>query len=339
MDENLVGYLLNALDPETCRRVEVQLRANPEARRRLALLRQALEPLSADSEEEPPPGLGVRTLAHIARHQRRLAKTVATPPARPVLNLPPAPRSSSLEGGTGRGRWRRADVLIAAALLLAVLSLVAAALPRMWNEYRIYACQNNLRLFHQALAAYSEQHHHAFPKVEEEPPLNVAGIFVPILRDSGTLPANVSLTCPGSDQGPPPSLTVEQLAELRRTRPETFQALAHQLAGCYAYPLGYLSAEALCGLTSDDDARLPIVADAPPDFSNYRDALGNSLNHGGRGQNVLFIDGHAEFLTVRTVGVGGDDIYLNQDGLVAAGRDRFDSVLGASWATPLPPER
>jgi hypothetical protein len=67
MDENLVGYLLQSLDPETQAQVEDYLHSHPEAQARLERLRQALEPLAANNEEvAAPPGLWVRTLAHIA---------------------------------------------------------------------------------------------------------------------------------------------------------------------------------------------------------------------------------------------------------------------------------
>jgi prepilin-type processing-associated H-X9-DG protein len=58
----------------------------------------------------------------------------------------------------------------------------------------------------------------------------------------------------------------------------------------------------------------------------------NSINHGGAGQNVLFADGHVQFLPQRTF--GEDDIFLNRDRKVAAGLDATDIVLGYSAARP-----
>src|SRR5205807_9144956 len=119
----------------------------------------------------------------------------------------------------------------------------------------------NLRQFHHALVSYSDSHDGAFPQVEAQPPRNVAGIFVPILRDSGCLPANVSLTCDATRPLPtPPSL--DQLQALQQERPEDFQALVRGLSGCYAYSLGYVNNGNLNGLRRDDG--LPILADRPP---------------------------------------------------------------------------
>ena len=61
---------------------------------------------------------------------------------------------------------------------------------------------------------------------------------------------------------------------------------------------------------------------------------GNSLNHGGGGQNVLYIGGNVRYVTTRTVGIGGDDIYVNLHQRVLAGVTPSDTVLGASDASP-----
>src|SRR5947209_19083538 len=56
MDENLIGYLLNALDPGTRLETEKYLLRNPDARDNLDRLRSALEPLEADRDTiDPPP--------------------------------------------------------------------------------------------------------------------------------------------------------------------------------------------------------------------------------------------------------------------------------------------
>ena len=75
MDDNLIGYLLNALDPDEHRRTEEYLRGNAEARRKLELLRSALAPLAADAgQPDSPAGLVERTLARWVRQSplRRL---------------------------------------------------------------------------------------------------------------------------------------------------------------------------------------------------------------------------------------------------------------------------
>src|SRR5262245_15974839 len=196
MEENLVGYLLHSLDPDTHRQVEEYLLDHPEARGRLELLRRALDPLAADADDAPPPGLWVRTLAHVARHQCRQPEVVQSAPPRPSPNrvLPRAPWPRPAQGaGAARSLLRRADVLVAAVLLLVVGGVALTWVGRSWYNQHVYACQNNLRQLHQALWAYSDQHDGEFPRVEAQPPRNVAGIFAPALNDSGVLPANFPL--------------------------------------------------------------------------------------------------------------------------------------------------
>src|SRR5262249_20726867 len=120
-----------------------------------------------------------------------------------------------------------------------------------------------------------------------------AGIFVPILHDEGLIGPEVSVACPGKDSGKkwPPGVSVQEL-EKCRAQPAKFQAMARDLAGCYAYSLGYVEpnpqgdGERLLGLHRDLDDRMPVMADRPP-----ASIVGNSPNHGGSGQNVLYLDG------------------------------------------------
>ena len=74
------------------------------------------------------------------------------------------------------------------------------------------------------------------------------------------------------------------------------------------------------------------MADCPPPDAGR----GNSLNHGGQGQNVLYLDGHTQWCTTRTVGLAGDDIFINRERRVAPGLDWADSVLGRSEVGPVP---
>jgi hypothetical protein len=121
---------------------------------------------------------------------------------------------------------------------------------------------------------------------------------------------------------------------------EEFTRRAPSLSGCYAYSLGYWDERGqIRGICQEPghvaSARLPIMADRPPNGVAQGDP-GNSPNHGGYGQNVLYSDGHCDYCTKRTVGVTEtDDIYLNFDHQVAPGKNRFDAVL-ASSATPPP---
>src|SRR5262249_14500331 len=153
MDDNLVGYLLNALEPDAHRDVEAYLQSSPGARRRLELMRQALEPLAADrAEVEPPPGLVMRTLGRVAEY------CSSDLPRAPAETPPRAPAPV-------RPFWKRADVLVAATLLLTVLGAGISLLSKAHAQRYVAECQNNLKVFYTALKAYADHHGNKLPNV------------------------------------------------------------------------------------------------------------------------------------------------------------------------------
>ncbi len=327
MDENLLGYLLATLDSETHREVESYLRTHPEAHQRLERLQRALAPLASDKKAtdlKPASGLWIRTLAHVAEYRCRDL------PRAPLIAVAPTPVPS-------RPWWRRADVLVAATLLLAVSALLLPGLNYLRARQNILACQNNLRQIYLALEDYSQRNRGQLPKVEEGPPRNFAGVFVPILNQSRGLGHEVSLDCPTQGRAPAPNVSLSQLQELYFNNPAQFERYTCTAGGCYAYPLGYRENGIHHGLRRDQEnmAHVPLLADRPPfDQTTTLSLVGNSLNHDGQGQNVLYLDGRVQFATSRNVGVNADDIYLNWNQRVEAGLHRSDTVLGASPARP-----
>lgn len=323
MEELLIGYLLDALDEPAQRQVETHLAQHPEARDKLALLQQALAPLAADQEAPAPPvHLVERTLAKIAAQ-------ICTP-GKPG-DLPQAPLVAPTAGSAGRSWWRRADILVAACLLVTVGGVGLTVLGSMrapTSAAMVVECKNNLRQFFFALEHYRGQHRR-YPDVALEAPRDVAGMVVPILADAGVLSDSASIRCPGLGDPLKGHIT---LASLRKMSADEFSKYAPSLSLCYAYSLGYREGDAYHAPGDAPQAswsQLPIMADRPPAEGIWR----NSINHGGTGQNVLFADGHVRFLPLRTVGAG-DDIFINRDGKVAAGLDATDVVLGYSSARP-----
>jgi hypothetical protein len=314
MDEHLVGYLLNALDPVTHQRVEVYLRTHPDARARLALLEEALAPLAEDTGDvEPPDDLAVATLARISEY--RCALPDAPRPTAHQRSLPP------------RRRGRPVDWLVAATLLFLAGGVCMPLLGRQWRQQQRLACENNLRQFGIALQTYADRSNNEFPRVEADGARSVAGIFVPILNDAGLL-TDVSIDCPAQGRREPYHYSVAELEEYYREAPGKFRTVTGYLAGHYAYCLGYEDGHTLHSLRRDTGDGLPILADR-----SSADAL-NSSNHGGAGQNVLFVGGHVRWCVQPTVGRDGDNIYVNHHNRVRAGVCLSDTVLGASDARP-----
>jgi prepilin-type processing-associated H-X9-DG protein len=316
MDENLVGYLLNNLDPATRDSVESQLRNDPQARQRLESLRQLLAPLEEDRDLQPPADLTIKTLAFVAEHCCR--------------DLPKLQRPMPQSASSSTPFWRRADVLVAASLLFTAVALGLTLIPRLRHQNQMLECKKNLSEYYVALATYREVEKKAPNIADRESPRNVAGMIAPILHDKGVLPDTASICCPATKGMVPCTMTLAQIGSMTT---EEFQQQAARLLPCYAYSLGYkengvyhCAMETPAGCSS---SRVALMADRGP-----IDGMGNSTNHGGKGQNVLFNDGHVEFAVSRKIGIDGDDIYLNRDMKVAAGIDCYDVVLGSSASQP-----
>jgi len=333
MEQNFVGYLLNALDPDTHQQVEAHLKAHPADRQRLDVLRQALEPLAADRDEiTPPPGLAFRTLARVAEYR-----------CRPKADLPAAPLTA--RSAPAYRRWfRRADLLVAAAVVLVAGGLLLEGAMQYRGTQARLACANNLRTFHQSLVNFSHLYDGDFPGVplerrypEEFPDgrCDVAGIFVPELVQSRCLGKDATVRCPGNGGKSPTNYDLEQVRRMSR---EDFEKTAGKLSGCYAYSLGYSDPTAtLCNLRRDPENPelsndlLPVMADKPS--VDGADGRGNTPNHRG-GQNVLYVGGNVRFHPTPAAGMDNDDIFVNKEGKVGRGTHRWDTVLGSSADHP-----
>jgi hypothetical protein len=313
MDEHLLGYLLKTLDPVTQQRVESYLRTHPDARARLELLEQALEPLAEDEAEAPPADLVFRTMARVSEYH---------------CALPAAPKPTPHQRNTSPRRWARpVDWAVAAVLLLLVGGVLTPLIARQRQMQQRLACENNLRKFWVGLEAYADRSNNAFPQVEADGPRAVAGIFVPLLTDCG-LAEDVSVECPARGERPPSGYRVKDLEQLHRASPADYRAAAHDLAGHYAYCLGYQDGQSHHGLARGSGDGLPILADSSTEEG------GNSGNHGGGGQNVLYVGGNVRWCVQPTVGLEGDNIYVNRHNRVRAGVCRTDTVLAPSEVQP-----
>ncbi len=315
MDNDLVGYLLDTLDAPARRRVEELLEQDAAARTRLERLRTVVAPLAEDAEApEPPPGLVLRTLALCAESQCK------QPLAPKAPRCAPAPT----------WQLRRADVLVAACLLILVGGLLVPLIVAQWRPNARAACANNLRKFWFGLSAYADLHEGAFPRVEADGPRGVAGIYVPLLGEAGLL-GTVTTDCTAESHRPPPAVGLARLEEMYRDDPAAFAVTARKLCGSYAYTLGYDEGHTLCGLTTSSGDGLPILADKASGGGR------NSLNHGGGGQNVLYVGGNVRWATTPGVGVAGDHIFLNENQKREAGVRRTDTVLAPSDARAYQP--
>ncbi|NDC63297.1 MAG: hypothetical protein EBZ59_04760 [Planctomycetia bacterium] len=321
MRDNLVGYLLGALEEPEMRQIDSAL-ADPAKRqaveRDLAALRLAAGPLARDRDHiAPPPGLAGRTLAFIAANP---AGTAVVSGSRPI----PMPRSFTPESAAGRivgpRVWFERAVMAATALAAAIL--VGPLVLDSIQDSRARRAERSLQRASAALQDYAEAHR-VFPTPPGSGPLSRAGLYAPTLVSEGRLVADDgTLLCPGSSLARRGTFRVPTLDELKAAvgTPQ-FDEMVRSMGGDYGYTLGHRDASG--ELQPYENLRRPhhpIMSDAPGDDEE------KSSNHAGGIHHVLF-----ELPDdIRT----GDHIFRNHKGEVAAGVDSEDAVIGDSHDQP-----
>ncbi|MDA1049140.1 MAG: DUF1559 domain-containing protein [Planctomycetota bacterium] len=316
--EQLLGYLLGALDDAERIDVEQQLAANPDWRDELESIALTLEPLAETYEEfDPPAGLAERTCSLIA------ARTTVTPAGK---GLHPATRAET----RGRNRWSMADAVVMAGICLAGAMLFFPAISQSRYAARLQACQNNLRELGLALIDYSEKAGQGyFPAVPVEGNRAVAGIYAPVLLDAGYLTDESKLICPSSALAPRMDVwELPSLDEIDQASGRTLILIQRSIGGSYGYNLGVVINGRHLAPRNFGRTYFALMADAP----SLLLAGHRSTNHGGRGDNILYEDGHIRYVVEHRY--EGDDPFVNRLGWMEAGIDADDAVVAPSFTPP-----
>lgn len=319
--EELLGYVLGALEDDEEQSIREQLKADPRLRQELAEVRRRLRALEDTyCELAPPAGLAGRTCAYVAS-----VSGTHTPVPAAGRTMTPLPLLGGVSGG-----FHTADLLAVCGVGALVVALLLPALAARRFDAQITACQDNLRLVTQALEVYSDNHSGYFPMIPAQGKSSAAGIYAPTLLRSGYLTEDRSLLCPGSSRVQKGRFHVPTVEELEQADAPQLPQLLAEMGGSYGYSLGHVTAGRYQGTRNAHRVRFALVADMPSDRPDHQ-----SFNHGGRGQNVAFEDGHVVFLTSSRPGPQLDDIYVNDAGQVDAGLHADDAVIAPSYVRPV----
>ena len=309
--DELLDLALGRAEPPGCDTLELRIADDPEAARTLDRLRRRLDLLLDDGLDdlEPPRGLASRTLARVA----------AAPPRRNLLEFAPV-----------RVPFRWTDVAVAAGIFAAGVLTLLPAFQRGKAQVEQAACTYNLQQLGYALRLYSNAHG-AYPYVKADDPSPRAGAFAVLLHDVGLLDKPEDLDCPANGTRRMPA-ALPHYRDLCRAE--------SQAAGCppclhhidYAYSLGYEHGPGRPGPAPAERSgvpqhTIPLLADRPADDAHGRILPGNSLNHAGHGQNVLFGDGHVSWHPDRRLNPLDADMYANDRHTTGPGLSPHDAVL------------
>jgi hypothetical protein len=319
--EQLLGHLLGALEEDEEAVLSAQLEYDPEYRREMIALRGQLDGLSPLRREfTPPPGLAERTCRFVAAQLSTPATAAKSNGLSPEVAPP-----------TWISRMTKLDMIMAATVLVAAGLLIFPAIQNSRAYARRTACQENLHELGTALTHYSQSSGGYFPSVPAQGRLSMAGIYAPVLMQNKLINDPSRFVCPDSRLAAKRNVfRVPTYSELELTPPAKLEDLRPTLGGSYGYNLGYTRNGIYYPTKNLYRNNFAILSDAPSDRPDHQ-----SENHGSWGQNVLFENGGAKFLTSSKPIESIDDIFTNDAGQVAAGLHQNDSVIGASRATPI----
>lgn len=304
----MLDYALGGLDGPAHEQAERVLASDPITAETVASLTRAIHALCNDGESyAPPPGLARRTVQFAAHASRR---------KRSILDFVPVAVPF---------RW--ADVAVAAGILVAGLLTLMPAVQRSKIRMEQAGCGYNLQQLGRALWQYGSQHHH-YPFGPEHNQNAPTGSFVALLRDSGLLTDLATLNCPCT--GPETRTTrlpdFSTVCELHQTDPKRCGELLAFLD--YAYNVGYRHKSGRVEpINAIHSGKMPLLADQPAYQQLRLIRPGNSPNHGGRGQNVLYSDLHVGWHNTRRLGPNDPDMFLNHRQEPAPGVEPDDAAL------------
>lgn len=272
--------------------------------------RRVLPLLIDDGQDiEPPADLASRTLCFIREQQE--------------------PQRAIIEMGPAATRFRWADLAVAATILLASLIGLVPALRNSQITASNLGCLANLNQIGRALSQYALVYNQ-FPFVPTHSPGAYVGSYRVLLHEPGFAPDPSIFNCPcnGCDDY---SKTIPKFGELCDHESRQKGALHDQMVCDYAYSQGRKDPTTgrVTPLPFGLPGNHPLVADTPPYTESPSPLIlvGNSPNHGGRGQNVLYAGGHVEFRRNRLRSPSDADIYMNEQNRIAPGLNEADAVL------------
>jgi len=305
--QEMIDHAFGQLDVPARERIEAELASDPRSAETFDRLVRAIDQLLDDGQEfEPPAGLAARTLSFVAENRRR---------RRTLLDFVPL---------TVPFRW--ADVAVAASILLAGVLTLLPAVQRSRDKMNQAGCVFNLQQLGLGLAQYGHQHR-MYPYQPPDCPSAATGTFAAQLHDLGLIDNLSILDCPCNGSCPhTPLPAIDALCDLKDDDPGLYRKI---LCWDYAYHGGYRDNAGLAqALTTPCSHNIPLLADQPAHHADSRKILpGNSPNHGGLGQNVLFTDLHVGWYNDRRLGPHDADMFLNDVQQPGPGLRLLDAVL------------
>jgi anti-sigma-K factor RskA len=325
MRDDLLGFVLGALDASEHEQIQQRLEQDAHLRERLERIRRGLRRIDWERQQvEPPAGLAARTCQLV----ERITDPPGIPPAAALRNIRGLTPASRSERSADRSRWTMPDVVVAAGVCLAMACLLLPAIHQSRNRYLVELCANRQRNVFLALDQYSSDRGY-FPVIPASGNAAVAGVYATKLLELELVRDASDFVCPaatGSRLVVGIPTTMQQIYSAQG--PQLWK-IYHAMGKNYAYRFPPVINGHLQRVRNQGRTGFALLSDVP-----LMQSTNSAISSHGRGQNVLFEDGHVGYLTSRWL--RNDDLFLNHWGLVEAPLDPDDCVLAPSYSSPLP---
>jgi hypothetical protein len=220
-----------------------------------------------------------------------------------------------------------ADFVVAAGVCLAAACLLFPAIATSRHHHLRDLCASRQRDIGRALIEYSERGY--FPVVPARGNAAVAGIYAPKLLEQGLIQDVSQFVCPAATGSRIVVRVPASMEEIYAARGPQLLEIYQSMGKNYAYRFPPVVNGRLQRVRNQGREHFALLADVP-----LVSTVSSAVSSHGRGQNVLFEDGHVGFLTSRKF--LNDDLFVNHWGLVEASLDPDDCVLAPSCSPPLP---
>jgi hypothetical protein len=311
--EDLLGYLLGALDEAEQEQVARYIAGHPEIQGELGKLERCLLPLRCvDAPVEPPGGLARRTCLQVFAHGDRWVE----------------PRREFAGGDLSSGNWQIWDLTMLTAAISLLVMLVMPAVYHSRESARRLGCASNLRTLSVGMRSYSELHGGRLPSLPISGPASVAGSYALLLKQAQMLPYDHVVICPATQSNSfNRPFFIPSESELAAMDGEALLNAQRQLGGTYGYHIGELINGLLRGAIDDGREHFAILSDAP----EHARGLGLVACHERNGRNVLCESGRVFYhLPIEALPCGMDDMFHNRSCRLAPGSDSEDQVIAES---------
>jgi hypothetical protein len=311
----LFDYCIGIVTEKEAAEAELLISSNEEAADIYSKLKVAFSPLNTLESEVCPDELAERTILRVNNAARssqvRLEQLLAA--------------EQRGEVAVKSRFWRNfGEVAAIAAVILFMASVLIPLLNFARQKSRQYYCQMQLQRMGQGLDHYSSDHDGKLPAVAtaagapwwkvgypgNENQSNTRHLWL-LVKGNYVKPSD--FVCPGQRQGRVVRLNVTQLEN-----DNDFPSRNH-ITYSFRIMCNNPRKEDVVGRKILMTDLNPLFEKLPDDYSESlklrlnKDLLTfNSINHNRRGQNVLFDDGGVDFVKVRHIGIGGDDIFTLQ---------------------------